>query len=182
MRAIQIFDRIDDHTYRKIVPQLLEFEKQDPLQPIILLVHSLGGALDVGFAIVDIMDFLKCPIHTYAKGQTDALATLILARGTKGCRNAFREAEFSLGRFQFVLSKNPRSRVCSRELVRAEESYVRLLAEATRQHPARIQKDMQTEITMDATGAKSYGLIDTVLSSEQIVQFENDLGDICKGQ
>lgn len=57
-------------------------------QPIYMYIHSPGGCLSSGYAIIDQMAACRCPIYTIVRGQAHSMAAIIAAFGTKGKRFA----------------------------------------------------------------------------------------------
>lgn len=51
--------------------------------PIELHIHSPGGDLFSGLAAVDVIQSLKCPVHTYVEGSAASAATLMSIAGDK---------------------------------------------------------------------------------------------------
>lgn len=64
--------------------QLLAYHYDDSFkEPITLLINSPGGSCDVGWAIIDVMNFIRLPIHTVAIGASASMAADIFANGDK---------------------------------------------------------------------------------------------------
>lgn len=51
-----------------------------------LLVHSPGGDVAAGFALLDVIEWSAIPIHTVGLGQVASMGLLVLMAGTKGHR------------------------------------------------------------------------------------------------
>lgn len=54
--------------------------------PLTLLINSPGGAVNDGFAIIDIMETSRLPVQTIGTGIIASMGLLILSAGEKGCR------------------------------------------------------------------------------------------------
>lgn len=54
--------------------------------PLTFLINSPGGDVNDGFAIIDIMETSRLPIHTIGTGIIASMALLILSAGEKGSR------------------------------------------------------------------------------------------------
>lgn len=57
-------------------------------KPIYLYIHSPGGCVSSGYAIIDQMQACKCDIYTVVKGHAHSMGAIIAAFGKKGCRYA----------------------------------------------------------------------------------------------
>jgi len=61
-------------------------ETNDNESPIELFISSFGGDVYESLALYDIMQTVKCPIHTFAYGKCMSAAPLLLAAGEPGQR------------------------------------------------------------------------------------------------
>lgn len=59
---------------------------QQNMDPLTFLINSPGGDVNDGFAIIDIMETSRLPIHTVGTGIIASMALLILSAGEKGSR------------------------------------------------------------------------------------------------
>lgn len=59
---------------------------QHGLDPLTFLINSPGGDVNDGFAIIDVMETSRLPIHTVGTGIIASMALLILSAGEKGSR------------------------------------------------------------------------------------------------
>ncbi len=64
--------------------QLFSFRKD----PVYMYIHSPGGCLSSGYAIIDQMSACACPIYTIVRGQAHSMGAIIAAHGAKGHRYA----------------------------------------------------------------------------------------------
>jgi ATP-dependent Clp protease protease subunit len=71
-----------------IVADLLAMEIADPGQEIKLYLNSPESVPYYIFAIIDVINQLKCPVSTVAFGMCGGASALLLAAGTKGRRTA----------------------------------------------------------------------------------------------
>jgi ATP-dependent Clp protease protease subunit len=55
-------------------------------EPVEIFISSYGGNVHEALAMYDIMNTIKCPIHTFAYGKCMSAAPLILAAGEPGHR------------------------------------------------------------------------------------------------
>lgn len=67
-----------------VVAQLLFLESEDPDKEIDLYINSPGGSITDGMAIVDTMNYIKCPVSTICVGMAASMGSVLLASGEKG--------------------------------------------------------------------------------------------------
>jgi len=92
-RVIMITEQIDDHMMGVIVSQLLYLEAEDAEEPIHIYISSPGGSVMAGLAILDTMQLITAPVHTYAMGMVASMAAVIFTCGEKGHRYILPNAE-----------------------------------------------------------------------------------------
>ena len=87
-RIVFIGAPIDDYVANSVIAQLLFLQMEDPKKDIHLYINSPGGSVTDGMAIYDTISFLNCDVVTYCIGLCASMATVLLAAGTPGKRNA----------------------------------------------------------------------------------------------
>ena len=61
-------------------------QKKDRLENITLIINSPGGDLTAAFALIDIIQGSRIPVHTLGLGQISSAGLLIFMAGKKGFR------------------------------------------------------------------------------------------------
>jgi len=77
---------IDEDSVDAAIKGIYLMETQNQETPIELFISSYGGTIYDALALYDIMQTIKCPIHTFAYGKCMSAAPLLLAAGEPGCR------------------------------------------------------------------------------------------------
>jgi ATP-dependent Clp protease protease subunit len=156
---------IDDDVANVVIAQLLFLESEDPDKDVMMYVNSPGGDVTAGLAIYDTMQALRCPVATFCVGQAASMASLLLAAGTKGKRNALPNARVMIHQPLAGMPRAPASDVAihAREILKARETLNAIYARHTGQSADKIQRDTERDNFMSAAEAKGYGLIDEVL-------------------
>ncbi len=95
-RVVVIDGVIEDNLGVETIARMLFLQDQAPDEPIFLFLDSPGGSSTPSLAIMDLMDDITSPVHTFCYGQAGGMATLILAHGDKGNRHATSGALLSL--------------------------------------------------------------------------------------
>jgi len=157
---------IDDEVANVVIAQLLFLESEDPDKDVMMYVNSPGGEVSAGLAIYDTMQALRCPVATYCVGQAASMASLLLAAGARGKRNALPNARVMIHQPLAGMPRAPASDVAihAREILKARETLNAIYARHTGQAVEKIQRDTERDNFMSAAEAREYGLIDAVLS------------------
>lgn len=168
-RIIILGTPIEDQISNLIVAQLLFLESEDPDRDIWLYINSPGGSVTAGLAIYDTMRHIRPDIATVCVGMAGSMATPILAGGTKGKRYSLPHSTIHMhpaggGARGYA----PDVEIMARELLRLQSMIRELLAKDTGQPVERIAKDFDRDLFMTPEQAKEYGIIDEILSREDM--------------
>ena len=161
---------IDDNVANVIIAQMLFLASEDPDKDISLYINSPGGVTTSGLAILDTMNLVEPDIVTYCVGQAASMAAVLLAAGAKGKR-------FALP-YSRILIHQPHASglggqaadidIQAREILRTREILNNILANATGQPLAKIERDMDRDYILDAQQAVDYGMIDRVITRRDL--------------
>lgn len=167
-RIIFLGTGVNDDIANVIVAQLLFLEAEDPDKDITFYINSPGGVVTAGMAIYDTMNYVKCDIATLCMGQAASMGAVLLAAGTKGKRYSLPNSRIMIhqpmGGFQGQATD---IEIHAREILRMRQDLNKILAQHTGQKLARIQRDTERDFFMSSTEAKTYGLVDKVLTRRQ---------------
>jgi ATP-dependent Clp protease protease subunit len=168
-RIVFLGTPVNDQVANLIVAQLLFLDRENPEKEIQLYINSPGGEIYPGLAIYDTMQMLRAPISTIAVGWTASLGTVLLAAGRKGRRYSLPHATIHMhpaggGARGYA----PDVEIQYKELKRMQDLLHNILAKHTGQTVQKIADDFDRDYFMDANQAVAYGLIDEVLSSDQV--------------
>ncbi len=166
-RIIFLGEEVNDTTASLVTAQLLFLEAQDPDKDISLYINSPGGSVTAGFAIFDTMNYIKCDISTICVGLAASFGSFLLAAGTRGKRFALPNAEIMI--HQPAISggiKGPASdiKIMSDYMQKNKRRLNQLLADNTGKTVEEIERDTDRDYFMTAEEAKTYGLIDSVIT------------------
>jgi ATP-dependent Clp protease protease subunit len=164
-RVIFLVGPVEDNMANLIVAQMLFLESVNPDKDINLYINSPGGSVTAGMAIFDTMNFIKPDISTICIGQAASMGAFLLSAGAKGKRFALPNSRVMihqpLGGFQGQASDIA---IHAQEILKIKQLLNELLALHTGQPLERIERDTDRDNFMTAGDAKSYGLIDEVLT------------------
>lgn len=162
-RIIFVTGAIDDHMANLVVAQLLFLEAEDPKKDVSLYVNSPGGSVSAGLGIVDTMNHIKPDVSTVCVGLAASMGSIILSQGAKGKRYALQNAEIMIHQpWGGAQGQASDIEITARHILKTRERLNKMLAKASGQTLAQIEKDTDRDFFMDAIDAKKYGLIDEV--------------------
>ncbi len=165
-RIVFLGSAIDDQLANVVIAQLLFLESEDPDKDVMMYVNSPGGDVSAGLAIYDTMVALRAPVATFCVGQAASMASLLLASGAKGKRNALPNARVMIHQpLAGVRGQVSDIEIHAREILKARDTINAIYARHTGQSVDRIKRDTERDNFMTAAEAKDYGLIDEVLVS-----------------
>ena len=165
-RIIFLSEDVNNVSASLVVAQLLFLESEDPEKEISLYINSPGGSITDGMAIVDTINYIKCPVTTICVGMAASMGAVLLASGAKGKRLATPNAEILI--HQPLISgglagQTTEIKIHADHMVRTREKLNKLLSERTGQSLETIERDTERDNYMTAKEALEYGLIDGIL-------------------
>lgn len=165
-RIIFLGTAIDDHIANVVIAQMLFLQTEDPEKDIHIYVNSPGGSVTAGLAIYDTMQYVKPDIATYCIGQAASMGALLLAAGTKGKRFALPHSRIMIHQpIGGFYGQATDVEIHAREILKMKESLNGILARHTGQPIEKIQVDTERDYFMSAEDAKTYGLVDEVITA-----------------
>ena len=165
-RIIFLGEEVTDSIADVIVAELLFLESEDPNKDIHLYINSPGGSVTAGMAIYDTMQYVKCDVSTICVGLAASMGSFLLAGGAKGKRYALPNSEILIhqpsGGTQGQASD---MKIAADEIIKTRERLNWLLSQNSGQPLEVIERDTERDHWMTAEEAKTYGLIDEVVTS-----------------
>jgi ATP-dependent Clp protease, protease subunit len=167
-RTVMLTGEVNDRSARELMNQLLLLEDDAPDETITLIVNSGGGSVNAGFAIYDLMCFIRSPIRVLCAGLTASIATIILLGAAKGQR-------FSLPHTKLLIHQplipmevyGPASdlEITAREILETRARINEMLAEDCGQPLEKVAQDTERDYWMTAEEAVTYGLLDAIVKT-----------------
>ena len=159
---------IDDDVANLVIAQLLFLSSEYPKKDIQLYINSPGGVVSAGLAIYDTMQYVDPDIQTICLGQAASAAAVLLAAGTKGKRFALPNSRIMIHQVMGGAEGQATDiEIQAKEILRIKDQINQVLAQHTGQTLERIEKDTDRDYFMGPAEAKTYGLIDTIISVNQ---------------
>jgi ATP-dependent Clp protease protease subunit len=168
-RIIFLGEDVNPTSAGLVIAQLLFLESEDPDKEIFLYINSPGGSITDGMAIVDTMNYIKCPVSTICVGLAASFGAVLLANGEKGKRYATPNSEILIhqpligGQGGGISGQTTEIKIHADHMIKTREKLNKLLSEKTGQSIERIEKDTERDCYMTAEEALEYGLIDGIM-------------------
>ena len=156
---------INDDVANIIIAQLLFLDADNPDKDIYMYLNSPGGIVSSGMAIYDTMQHLRAPVNTICMGMAASMGSFLLAAGAPGKRAALPHARIMIHQ----PSGGAQGTAADIEIQAREILYLRgkmneLMAKHTGRPVEQIERDIDRDRFMSAEEAKSYGIVDHVIS------------------
>ena len=168
-RIVFLGTPINDVVANLIVAQLLHLESEDPDKDIMMYINSPGGDITGLFAIYDTMQFIKADVQTICVGQAASAAAVILAAGTHGKRFILPHSRVLIHQpHGGAAGQSVDIEIQAKEIVRMRELLDEMLAFHTGQPVEKVRKDTDRDFIMSGEEAKTYGIVDDVITSREL--------------
>jgi ATP-dependent Clp protease protease subunit len=165
-RIIFLGTAINDDVANLLIAQMLFLESEDPDKDINLYINSPGGVVTAGLAVYDTMQYIKPDVTTVCIGQAASMGALLLAAGSDNKRYALPHARIMIhqpmGGFQGQASDIA---IQAKEILRMKDALNDILVRHTGKSVDDVQRDTDRDNFMSGMEAKSYGIVDHVITN-----------------
>lgn len=164
-RTLLISGPVDDKMLKEATVRAMAMEAKDPKAPITVMINSPGGSADSGFAIYDMLRFVRPPVSTVVNGLCASAAILVLLATDKKRRFSLPESRFLLHQ-PSTMGRGTASDldITAREIIKLRERYNRIVAETCNQNIDKITEDTRRDFWLNAAESKEYGLVAKVIT------------------
>lgn len=167
-RIVMLSGEVNDAVASTIVAQFLFLEAEDPEKDIYFYINSPGGVITSGMSIFDTMNYIKPDVCTICIGQAASMGAFLLSSGAKGKRYSLPNSRIMIHQpLGGAQGQATDIQIQAKEIQRFKDLLNELLASQTGQSIEVIEKDTDRDFFMSATEAKSYGLVDEVITSHK---------------
>ena len=168
-RIIFLNGPVDDGVASLVCSQLLFLESENPKKDISMYINSPGGIVTSGLAIYDTMEYIRPDVSTVCMGQAASMGSLLLMAGAAGKRHALPNSRIMThqpsGGFQGQASD---IEIHAREILDLRKRLNRIYENHTGKSLKQVEKIMERDTFMTAEDAKSFGLIDEVVTKRPV--------------
>ena len=170
-RIIFLGEEINDAVASIVVAQLLFLESEDPSKDIHLYINSPGGSVTAGMAIYDTMKYIKCDVEVTCIGMAASMGAFLLSSGTKGKRYALPNAEIMIHQPSGGAQGQATDiAIHAKEIIRLHSELNGIIAAHSGQTLKTVMKDTERDNFMTADAALKYGLIDKILTRNELAE------------
>ncbi len=164
-RIIFLGSPIDDDTANIVIAQLLFLDSQNPKEDIRMYINSPGGSVTSALAIYDTMQYVRADVSTICVGLAASAGAVLLAAGARGKRMALPNSEVMIHQvLGGAQGQATEVEIHAKHILKTRDRLNRMLAKHTGQKLAKIEKDTDRDYFMSADEAKTYGIVDKVIS------------------
>ena len=168
-RIIFLDGQVEDHLANVIIAQLLFLEAEDPDKDIHLYINSPGGVVTAGLAIYDTMQYIRPDVSTICIGSCASMAAVLLTAGAKGKRYALPHSSIMIHQpLGGAQGQATDIEIHAKEIIRLRTELNEIIANHSGQPLKKIMKDTERDNFMTADMALSYGLIDRILTRNEL--------------
>jgi len=168
LSRILVLGYIDDESINDAIQLIYEINEEDAkktqIEPIKLIINSLGGEVYSGLALIDVIDNSQTPIYTICHGTAMSMGLIVYAAGHH--RMASKYATFMYHESHYEMNgKVATHKQEIKEVDRTEKICDQYLLSKTKLTPSVLKKvkSKQEEWYFDVNAAKKYGLVDEII-------------------
>ena len=158
---------IDDNIANIVVAQLLFLESADPKKDILLYINSPGGSVYAGLGIYDTMQYIRPDVATICTSLAASMGAVLLCGGAAGKRSALPHARVMIHQPSGgAQGQSTDIEITAKQIVILRQELYQIIAKHSKQSYEQVEKDSDRDYWMKSEEAKTYGLIDEVLTRE----------------
>ena len=174
-RIIFLTGGVDDSVSSLICAQLLFLESENPSKDIAFYINSPGGIVSSGLAVYDTMRYIRPDVSTVCVGQAASMGSMLLCAGTPGKRYALPNARVMVHQPSGGAQGQAADiEIQAREILKLRERLNEIYVQHTGQSLKTIEKAVDRDNFMNSEEAKTFGLIDEVVTQRPVTEDEID--------
>ncbi len=164
-RSVLLFGPIEPKLTKEIFTRVLTLNQISKVKPIKVLINSPGGVADDGFAIYDLLKFVKAPVTTIVTGLAASAATIVMVGAPKESRLILPNSRVMLHQPSTGVQGTASDiAISAKEVLRLRKKANELFVEETGQPLEKLVDDMHRDYWMSAQECVDYGLVGRVVS------------------
>lgn len=166
-RTILLSGDINKTLAEKVIRQLLLLEDSGD-EPIKVFIDSPGGDADAGFAIFDMMRFVKPDVYTIGMGLVASAGAIILLASPKDKRVGLPNSHYLIHQpLSGIRGVATEIEIHAKELEKLRKKINKLISDETGVKEGQVEKDTDRDYWMSADDALGYGLISKIITSRK---------------
>ncbi len=160
-RSGEINKSLAERVVRQLL--LLESEGDDPIK---VFIDSPGGDADAGYAIFDMLRFVKPDVYMVGMGLVASAAAIIILAAPSERRVGLPNSHYLIHQpLSGIRGVATEIEIHAKELEKLRQKINKLVSDETGQSIERVEKDTDRDYWMSPEEAKDYGLISKVIST-----------------
>ena len=164
-RTILLSGTIQKELAERTIRQLILMEALGD-DPVRIFIDSPGGDADAGYAIFDMIRFIRPPVWTIGMGLVASAAAIIQLAAPRERRVGLPNSHYLIHQpLSGIRGVATDIEIHARELDKLREKINRLIAEETGNPPEQVEKDTDRDYWMSAQEAVKYRLINKVITN-----------------
>jgi len=169
-RTILISGEINKELAEKTIRQLLLLEDMNE-DPIRIFIDSPGGDADAGYAIFDMIRFVKPQVWTIGMGLVASAAAIIQLASPKEYRVGLPNSHYLIHQpLSGIRGVATDIEIHAKELEKLRGKINQLIADETGNPFPQVEKDTDRDYWMTAAEAVNYGLISRVITNRDEIK------------
>ena len=174
-RRIFFSTSVSDESAREAIRKLWYLEHTAPGKPILFVINSPGGSVHSGFAIWDQIQMITSPVTTLVTGLAASMGSILSLAAAPSRRFATQNARIMIHQPLIpgvIQGQATDLEIQAKEIIKTRRQIVAMYAKATGKDPNVIEKTIDRDTWMNAEEAKSFGLLDGIVTSYEELGFE----------
>ncbi len=164
-RTILLSGEINKALAEKVIRQLLLLEDAGD-DPIKIFIDSPGGDADAGYAIFDMIRFIKPEVYIVGMGLVASAAAIILIAVQKERRIALPNSHYLIHQpLSGMRGVATDIEIHARELEKLRVKINQLIADETGKPLPQVEKDTDRDYWMNSKEAMDYGLVSRIVTT-----------------
>nr|WP_314992179.1 ATP-dependent Clp protease proteolytic subunit [uncultured Treponema sp.] len=165
-RQIILSGEVNKELAEKVIRQLLILESDSATKPIYVYIDSPGGDVDAGFAIFDMIRFIKPPVYMIGMGLVASAGALILLASPKNYRLGLPNSHYLIHQpLSGIKGVATDIEIHAKEIEKTRTKINALIAAETGKDEAAVAKDTDRDYWLSADEAAEYGLISNIIKT-----------------
>ncbi|MBL6279063.1 ATP-dependent Clp protease proteolytic subunit [Micromonospora fiedleri] len=165
-RIVFLGSEVTDEAANRITAQILLLAAEDSTRDIRLYINSPGGSVSAGMAVYDTMRFVPNDVSTLALGLAGSMGQFLLCAGTAGKRYALPHTRILMHQPSGGMGGTASDITIQAEnMLHVKRTMQELIAHHSGRDLTEIQQDWDRDRWFTAEQARTYGLIDHVLTT-----------------
>ena len=172
-RKIFIEGEINEQTACEFVKQVIYLNQEDTQKPIDVLINSMGGEINSGMLVYDVIQSSKAPVRMFCMGKCYSMAALLFASGEKGQRYMLPHSELMLHEPLLgnrIGGNSSSIKSISDSLQETKRKMNQILAKHTGQSEKTVEKATGFDHYFSPEESIAFGLCDEIIGFDKVME------------